>query len=482
MGYNLATMLGDLKKILQDECQIDIDKLILVAVSGGPDSLCIADYLHREGYQIAIAHYDHKLRQDSVYDAEAARQFAQARGLRFLLGEGKVAERAREAHETIEEAARFERYQFFFRAAGEIGAQAVISGHTADDQVETVLMHFLRGSGLDGMGGMHFRWQPNAWHPEIPLVRPLLGTWREETLSYCKERGLNPVSDPTNQDPAFFRNRLRLELIPYLETYNPSIRKLIWQTAEVLRKDGAIIHKDLDEAWAQVMLVEGEDYVCLDANLGKGYSIGIQRRLVRRAIEHMRPGLRDISFDAVERGVASFRSSMQFKEQDLIAGLKLVSEVGKLWFAEWGAELPTDEWPQVVADVEELDSGNTIQLRQGWQLSAQIIDLEAHPSSSAFENIDPNQAWLDHELIQWPLVVRSREAGDRFHPHGMGGHSQKLSDFMINQKVPRRARMHWPIVCSGDKIVWVAGLRPEHAYRITPETKQALKLCLKRSD
>ena len=482
MGYNLATMMGDVKKILQDECQLDIDKLILVAVSGGPDSLCIADYLHREEYQIAIVHYDHNLRQDSALDANVACQFAQVRGLRFILGAGNVAQRAHEAHETIEEAARVERYQFFFQAAGDIGAQAVITGHTADDQVETVLMHFLRGSGLNGLGGMHYRWQPNAWHTEIPLVRPLLGVWREDTLSYCRSRSLNPVSDPTNLDPAFFRNRLRLELIPYLETYNPSIRKLIWQTAEVLRKDGDILDERVGEAWAQVLLAQGEDYVCLDANLSKGYSIGIQRRLVRRAIEHLRPGLRDFSFDAVERGAASFAPATEFVEQDLIAGLKIISEAGKMWLAEWDAELPTNEWPQVVGDAETLDGGSAIQLRHGWQLSAQIVDLMELPSSSASGNNDQNQAWLDNEHVRWPLVVRSREEGDRFYPDGMGGHSQKLSDFMINLKVPHRARTHWPIVCSGDEIVWVAGLRLANAYKITPKTEQVLKLNLTKGD
>ena len=482
MGYNLGTMLNSMIRVLQDECQIDLDKPVLVAVSGGADSLSVADFMFEVGYQVVVAHFDHKLRQDSGADAEFVRNYAELKGLGFIFGEGDVKEIVKQEQESVEAAARNARYQFLFKSAELISAQAVVVGHTANDQVETVLMHLLRGSGLGGLGGMSYRWLPNVWHTGIPLVRPLLGTWREEILAYCRERGLNPVEDLTNQDRSYFRNRLRLELVPYLETFNPAASKLIWQTADVLRGDRELIDKLVEGAWSQCLLEAGDDYVAINPIRAMEYSQGMQRHLIRRAIAHLRPDLRDISFEAVESGVDQIRAEKPFAEIDLISGIKLVSEPGTLWLAEWEAELPTGFWPQVVQDRTVLDLDGDVKLQSGWQIcAAQVaIDDLLYPSQDA--TFDANQAWLDLERIELPLLVRARLDGDRFLPFGMEGHSQKLSDFMINQKIPRRARKGWPLVCSGDEIIWVAGCRPAHSFEITGKTKSAVKLNLRHSD
>lgn len=134
-------MLSDLRRVLQDECQIDRDRSVLVAVSGGADSLCISEFMQEAGYLVVVAHFDHNLRTDSAVDAEFVRSYAQQRGVRFIFGQGDVKARVKQAQETVEEAARNARYQFLFATAEEIGAQAVVVGHSADDQVETLLMH-----------------------------------------------------------------------------------------------------------------------------------------------------------------------------------------------------------------------------------------------------------------------------------------------------------------------------------------------------
>jgi tRNA(Ile)-lysidine synthase len=475
-------MLSDLRGILQGECQVDLERPVLVAVSGGADSLCISEFMLQEGYSVVVSHFDHKLRPDSAADAEVVSNYAQSRGLRFILGEEDVPARVVQAQESVEEAARNARYQFLFKSAQEIGAQAVVVGHTANDQVETVLMHLLRGSGLTGLGGMSYRWLPNAWHAEIPLVRPLLGVWREEILIYCQERGLSPVEDPTNQDPAYFRNRLRLELIPYLETYNPAASRLIWQTAQVLRGDGELISQLVEAAWSQCFQAAGDDYVAINARQTMEYSLGMQRRIIRKAIALLRPDLRDISFEAVENGVEQIQAVEPFAEVDLISGLKLVSEPGILWIAEWEAELPAGDWPQVEQDQSPLELNGELNLQAGWVIKAKKTAIDNVSYSSHDSLAELNQVWLDLERIEWPLLVRTRRDGDRFRPFGMEGHSQKLSDYMINQKIPRRARTNWPLVCSGDEIVWVAGNRPAHSFEITGKTKEVVTLILKRSD
>jgi len=478
LGYNLPDMLSNLKKILQDECQIGFERPTLVAVSGGADSLCVADFLHQHGYSLVVAHFDHKLRPGSSSEANIVKEFAQQRDLQFVLGEEEVRARIKEGVTSVEEAARNARYEFLFRYAEELHAQAVVVGHTADDQVETFLMHLLRGAGLGGLSGMPYRWLPNTWHDRIPLVRPLLSIWREETTAYCQQRGLEVVVDPTNSDPSYFRNRLRLELIPYLETFNPSVRKLIWQTVQVLGGDRETITQIIDQAWSRVLVGSGENYVTLDTVLCSTYPLATQRHLIRRAIGRLRPGLRDISFEAVERAVGQIQQSKPFAEVDLIAGLKMVSEDDRMWIAEWSAELPVVDWPQVNVDPVTLDIGSAIDLHQGWQLAAEQVEVGSIPPQ-AIDGV-VNQTYLDLERIEMPLMVRTRKPGDRIQLSGLQGRSQKVADFMINQKIPRRAREKWPLVCSSDQIVWVAGYRAAHFCRITSQTSRVLKLELRQ--
>jgi tRNA(Ile)-lysidine synthase len=475
-------MLIDFSKILQFECQLDRENPIVVGVSGGADSMCLVDVLAQEKFPIIVAHFDHQLRSESSSEAEIVYRYAQERGIQYILGSEDVKTRAEMQRESLEEAARNARYQFLFQCAEDSGAQAVMVGHTADDQVESVLMHLLRGSGLDGLSGMAYCWLPNAWHAEIPLMRPLLSTWRRETLAYCEQRSIPTVSDPTNQDLSYFRNRLRLELIPYLETFNPALRKLIWQSAEVLRGDRDLIARLVDDAWRQVLVKQDAGYVAIDIDLSRDFSLGLQRRLMRRAIAQLRPSLRDISFDDVERGVEQIREMKPFAKIDIAAGLKLVLEPGFLWVAEWDSDLPTDMWPQVSSELSELEIGDTIALQSGWLLAAEKTEKTAVRFEPEGLDEDTNQAWLDLGCIKPPLLVRARREGDRFQPLGMQGQSQKLSDFMINQKIPRRARDRWPLVCSGRQIIWVAGYRPAESVQITPQTGQVLKLSLRRKN
>jgi tRNA(Ile)-lysidine synthase len=315
-------MLKNLNQILQDECQLNLDHPIVVGVSGGPDSLCALDVLDRSGYPVLVAHFNHKLRSEADADALTIQLLADQRDLRFMLGEGDVSERAEQEKESIEEAARNERYRFLFNCAEEVGAQAVVVGHSADDQVETVLMHLLRGAGMSGLSGMRTRALPNAWSDHIPLVRPLIGIWRTQILAYCTERGFDPLIDASNQDITYFRNRLRHELIPYLESYNPAIRKLIWRTAKVMRGEMELVDQLVDAAWEDCLLAQGAGYIALDTQRCSQHPVSVQRHIIRRGISFLRPGLRDIGFNAVEKGVNNLQSAKPCAEIDLISGLK----------------------------------------------------------------------------------------------------------------------------------------------------------------
>ncbi|MGD9093773.1 MAG: tRNA lysidine(34) synthetase TilS, partial [Anaerolineales bacterium] len=220
-------MIDKVARVLSDKCYLNPDKLVLAGISGGPDSLCLFDLLQRLGYQVVVAHLNHHLRPESAAEAEVVQSLSEAAGYKVVIGVSEVKQYAEEHALSVEEAGRLLRYQFLFEKGREFGAHAVAVGHNADDQAETVLMHILRGSGLSGLRGMSYYSLPNPWSDRIPLVRPLLCVWREEIIVYLRERDIKPIIDASNLDTAYARNRLRHELIPTLETYNPAIRKAL---------------------------------------------------------------------------------------------------------------------------------------------------------------------------------------------------------------------------------------------------------------
>ena len=242
-------MLENIEAILRDQCGLQKDRPIVVGVSGGPDSLCLMEILRQSGYWLIVAHFNHQLRPESDIEATTVEQRAARLNIASVIDSGDVRSYAEKHAMSIEEAARQLRYQFLFELARRKNAQAVAVGHTADDQVETVLMHFLRGSGLTGLKGMAYRTILPVFDPNIPIVRPLLDIWREETEVFCAANGLRPNFDPSNESLNFTRNRLRNLLIPTLETYNPKIREAIWRSVQSLQADYALLGETLDAAW-----------------------------------------------------------------------------------------------------------------------------------------------------------------------------------------------------------------------------------------
>jgi tRNA(Ile)-lysidine synthase len=432
----------------------------------------------RFGYPLLVAHLNHGLRYEADEDAQSVRDAAQTLGLPFILDEADIDAFARCHAFSIEEAARKVRYQFLFEQARQHQAQAVAVAHTADDQVETILMHLLRGTGLSGLKGMSYRMQPNPWSNEIALVRPLLGVFRDEVLSYCNERGLHPVYDRSNLDTTFFRNRIRGELIPTLETYNSGIKSNLWRMAQTLASDDQVLEILTNDVWQDCCLEHEATGVALKIGSLSAQTLGIQRRLVRRAISILRPGLRDIDFASVERTLFFMREPTRSAQLDLTNGLRLLREGDKLWIANWEGDLPTGDWPQIDHTPHQLTIPGCIDLHGKWHLRATyVVDIQKAITQAA-DNADPFQAWINLWNPQPSLLIRPPLPGDRFQPLGMNGHQVKLSDFFVNVKVPRRVRRNWPLVCLGNDIAWIPGYRISHLHRLTVSSTQAVFLQL----
>jgi tRNA(Ile)-lysidine synthase len=463
------------QRIVQEQCHLQPGLPVLIGVSGGPDSLCLLDLLARLEIPLVVAHFDHGLRPDSERDAEVVGRMAAAYAAVFCTARGNVALLARTAHLSIEEAARQARYRFLFEQAQAHAAQAVAVAHTADDQVETVLMHLLRGAGLDGLKGMPFRTEQPGWLPSLPLVRPLLGTWRADVEEYCRLRGLAPLYDPTNQETLYYRNRLRLELIPTLQAYNPQVKEVFWRMAQTLAGDQESLEALLEPLWQTCLLERAPGYVALDLARMLACLPGQQRSLLRRAMRLLRPGLRDIDFTTIERGRDFLEAPPATAQVDLAANLRLFVANGRLYLAEWGVTILDRDWLQIPPGQElELTVPGELILSGGRRLRADWCS--SLPAPQLYTAPPANRVWLDARWMSLPLRVRTRRPGDRFQPLGLGGHTQKLSDFWINQHLPAPARPAWPLVCSGDQIAWVPGFRPAEPFKINPQSFKAIVL------
>jgi tRNA(Ile)-lysidine synthase len=448
---------------------------IVAGISGGPDSLCLLDLLRRTSCTVIVAHLNHQLRQEADQEAALVRERARLWALDFFLEVRDVQAFAFERGVALEEAARELRYRFLFDTARRVQAQAVVVGHTADDQVETILMHFLRGAALDGLKGM----QPSTLLPSfderIPLVRPLLHVWRRETQAYCRSAGLEPVHDPTNADPAYLRNRVRHVLIPELEGYNPRFKQALLRASLALADDHALLQQLVDREWTRAVGSTGPGYVAFREAALAGLPEGMRRNLFRRAIGNLRPAGREAGFEMLQAAAELCASGTRPARLELKNGLSLFRESGLVYLAAWEADLPRAHWPQV-GQAFTVCSG-VQSLGDGWRLISHLAGrIPGEPLPS-----DGWSAWLDADSLAADLQVRSRRAGDRFQPLGMATGSQKISDYFIDHKLPRRARQGWPLVCSGETIVWVPGFQPAHACRVKDSTRRVLQLSLEKS-
>ncbi len=447
------------------------DKLVLTGVSGGPDSLALLHFLHNLGFPVMAASFNHQLRPEASADVEFVRTEAARLGLPFVTSSADVAALARKDNLSIEEAARELRYRFLFAEARKAGAQAVAVGHNADDQAETVLMHFLRGAGLSGLKGMPARLILPVFDAEIPLVRPLLGWTRAQTEAYCREHNLQPRTDLTNTDTHYFRNRLRHELLPHLEQYNPNIRHSLAKTAQALQGDYALLDELIETAWQKTVRSNGAEYVEFERAELEKLSPALIRNLFRRAAFLLKPGLRDVDFESLARVAA-------LKPVELAGGLKTYAEGSRLYLTTSENTLPTTAWPQIRAEIS-LSRGIT-RIENGWFFNCEEC-IGQDIMTDASQNSDRFIVWLDPGLNSNRLLARPPHTGDRFEPLGMPRQTTRLADLFINLKIIKRLRQGWPVVCIGETIAWVPGLRMAEPFKINAQTKRAIKIELKNS-
>lgn len=429
---------------------------ILAACSGGPDSVALVDLLvelRREmPFDVAVAHFDHRLRPGSPADAAFVRQRAKELGLPFFFGRRDVRAFARRENLNLEEAARILRYEFLRGAAKKAGATRIATGHTLTDQAETLLMRLLRGTGLTGMGGI----QPVA---SDGLIRPLIEIEKPDLEAYLRERGCVFRRDETNADRRLFRNRIRLELLPFLEKkFEARVVRHLGRLALILQDEERVMEDVVDTVLGRT--ASWRNGSCeLDARELAVLRPGLARRVVRAFLKELRGDLRGVTFEDVEDILALVDGREKTVRQGLVVHRRGGRIARKQETAETEAKVFSRRWDGET-EIEIPEAGIRVRgekLKPGERL---VFD-------------DRRRAYFDLKKLVFPLVIRSRKPGDAYRPLGAPGR-KKLSEALRDKGVPQADRDRTPVFVSGFDIVWAPGLPVSNGHQVTALTKAIL--------
>ena len=524
-------MLDTIRAYLEQHHLLPEQGTIVVAVSGGADSLCLLHLLHQlcgpgkqyPAVQLHVAHLNHQLRgQESERDATIVAQLARSWDLPVTIGSIDVSTLARQEQRSLEDAARVARYRFLHEVAQ---GQLIAVAHHQDDQVETLLLHWLRGGGLASMVGL----QPR----QHDIIRPLLYVTHADTLAYCEQYHLVPLEDASNSDPRFLRNRIRHELLPLLTELNPGIRQTLLRNAETMQVDFAWIEDQIDMYWPQIVSSEddelskdaipkghtpkggtavnrlpttsgdksqqGNDHISLNLSMLRKLPLSLQRHLLRRAtarlhagqsalelrhyhlIEqlmhrqsngttltlhlpnylHVRRTGETLEFQRVHEQSARTKAHTEPVEVQLPIPGR-VAVAGTSWIAT--AEMLPDELLQQVCIALQ---------RQDWAAIWHML-----PSTRYTVYADTDKLIGDQEHRSPPMLrVRTRRDGDRIRPLGMAC-EKKVQDILVDKHIPRAERDQIPLFFAATHCVWLAGVHLDDRVRLSKETRNVVRLSI----
>ena len=463
---------------IQKEHLVSTPSCLLVAVSGGPDSVCLlhilAELREKLGITLHIAHLNHKLRgAESEADARYVSELAHRLGIPVTTEERDVKAHQARQHISLEEAAREVRYTFLSQVAQAIGAEEAAAGHTADDHTETILMHLVRGTGIKGLQGLKPRTQWQLAGNSITIVRPLLQISREETAEYCRQHHLAPRIDTSNLSLSPLRNRIRHQLLPLLKSYNPQVAEALQRTARIAGDDLGFIDQQCLQLWAEIAQKQGNVIIIDKQRLLKSPSV-LRRYLLRMSIEKLVGNIKDIEMRHIE-DIMSILTKPAGKRLDLPGGLIFAVEYDRYMLTQDRESLSPfppleDEFPL------KLPGETTL---PGWRIEAIITGPSIVKGKGIGLINNDLTAHFDLDKAGDRLSVRSRQRGDRFQPLGMS-QPKKLGEFMIDAKIPQAWRGRIPIVCSQKHILWVVGWRIDDRAKVTEGTKRILCLRFER--
>ncbi|HZS86889.1 MAG TPA: tRNA lysidine(34) synthetase TilS [Chloroflexota bacterium] len=454
----IAEVEGRVRAFVSEHRLLERGAVVVVAVSGGADSLCLLYVLAALSadldLRLHVAHLDHALRPESAGDAAFVACEACRLGLTCTSVRRDVPALARERRLSVESAARLARYAFLREVAAAQAATAIATGHTRDDQAETVLFHLIRGSGLAGLAGMRPRFGD--------IIRPLLPLSCRETEAYCAALGLTPRSDPSNMAPEYTRNRLRHEALPLLDSIQPAAAANIAAAARRLSSDLQFVERCAAAALDFALEVENAGRLRFDVGRWRAADAALWPHMLRLALVRLlgsAEGFAERHYQAIGAALASDHPNARI---DLPKGLMFARDGGSaaLAMASTQASAPLDERTLAVPGSVVTPYGT---------LTAELVT-----APDAWSGVPATTAYLDPGAAGSALRVRSWRPGDRMHPLGAGG-MRKVQDILVDRKVPRRLRHRLALVEGPRGLAWIAGVCTAEPYRARPG-EQAVRL------
>lgn len=456
-------MKSQVKAIIKKHKLIDRSDKIVIGVSGGHDSmtlLYVLEGLKEElDFEIAVAHINHGIRgAEADADEDYVRGISKDLGLEFYSLKANMDEYAKEHKLTSEEAGREIRYDFFRQTLKKSGGNKIAVAHNKDDQAETLLMRFMRGTGIDGLRGMEFKTRD--------IIRPILDVERSEIEKYCEDMSISPRIDKTNMMPIYGRNKVRLELIPYIEkTFNSNITNTLARTSEIMKVDSDFLMEYTEEKFMACLEEKGKAKIVLDIGKLDSLHKAVKTRVIRRAIEELITNLKGIEKKHIEDICKLINNQKTGKKINLTNNI-----------------IVTSSYENLIIEKNIKTQDLSFNHRLGINTTTHIEVLASKIKSNVYPiedvNIDFNNKLVkcfDYDNIKSEIYVRNRKNGDRFSPIGMIG-SKKLKSFFIDEKIPKEERDKTPLILEGENIIWVVGHRISEDYKVTSNTSRVLVL------
>lgn len=432
---------------------------VVVGLSGGPDSVAllyslIAAQKHMD-FNLITAHVNHGVRgEDALADQLFVEKLAKLLKIKHYSKNVDMVQYGKDNGISAEEAGRELRYGFFREILKIHGGGKIAVAHNKNDQAETLLMRIMRGTGIDGLKGMEFKVRD--------IIRPILNVERSMIEKYISINNINTVLDKTNLMPIYSRNKVRLELIPYMEeNFNPNLIQVLWRLSQISNLDASFLEEKSKEAYDTMLKFEHKDKVILDLNSLSKEHKSIQGRIIRLALESIALGLQGFS----EQNIADINNLMTLgtgRSVNLPNDIIVSTSYDDLIFQKVKKE-------DFIDFNYKLELGHNEFTNISYTFNVELVHID---DINSF-NMGRYTKCFDYDRIKGSIIIRNRKPGDRFQPFGMNG-SKKLKDYFIDEKINNEIRKEIPLLIDDENILWVVGYRTSDLYKLTEETKNVL--------
>lgn len=447
-------MIDRLKEFIDREQMFSADEGILLAVSGGADSVMLAELFNKAGFNFGIAHCNFQLRgKESNKDEEFVKELASKYEVKFYCKHFDTTEYSKEKGISIEMAARELRYKWFEEVRKTENYDHIATAHHLDDEAETLFINLLRGTGISGLHGI----LPKKKH----IIRPLLFMYKQDILDYCKENNIEYKIDSSNATLQYVRNKIRHKIIPELKEINPSVLNNLKETIEHLKETESIFNYYINKKRQKIVIV-------------KDGSVFISITKLKR-LKNLNTYLHE------------FLSPYNFNNavvKDIIKALD--EQPGKQFFSPTHRLIKDRQQLIVDSKDKEIEDSKIAKLEEFkvdeyCEFVCEPVELKINKSNYKKDEVldkGKNIASLDIAKVEFPLIIRKWKQGDYFYPFGMTK-KKKVSRFLIDEKLSINDKENVYVLTTGDKIIWVIGLRIDNRFRVTEKTKKIITIELK---